>query len=63
MLKSFPCQGLRSSVTTGVWSSKQEEKVSLSLPGFDNDDEDIDHDDDKISEEKVGLTLKTDAIC
>lgn len=54
MLKSFPSQGPRSSVTTSVWSSKQEEKVSLSLPGFDNDDDDIDNDDDRISEDKVG---------
>lgn len=37
--------------------------MSLGLPGFDNDDDDIDNDDDKISEDKVGLALKTDAIC
>lgn len=55
MFKSFPRQGPRSSVTSSVWGNKQEEKVSLSLPGFDNDDDDIDNDEDKISEDKVGL--------
>ncbi|KAM3616745.1 uncharacterized protein V6R79_022552 [Siganus canaliculatus] len=43
--------GLRSSAVSSVWGSRQEERVSLSLPGFDDDDDD-DDDDEKISDEE-----------
>ncbi|XP_067450226.1 centrosomal protein of 164 kDa-like isoform X3 [Thunnus thynnus] len=39
--------GPRSSGTSSVFGSRQEERVSLSLPGFDDED---DNDEDKISE-------------
>lgn len=44
------CQGPRSSGASSVLGSRQEERVSLTLPGFDDDD---DNDEDKISENEV----------
>ncbi|XP_035856970.1 centrosomal protein of 164 kDa isoform X2 [Sander lucioperca] len=43
--------GPRSSGASSVLGSRQEERVSLTLPGFDDDDDDVDDDDNKkISE-------------
>ncbi|KAM6932983.1 uncharacterized protein cep164 [Xenentodon cancila] len=42
-------QGPQSSGTSSVLGTRQEEKVSLTLPGLDDDDND-DYDEDKISE-------------
>lgn len=47
---SFLCQAPRSSGASSVLGSRQEERVSLSLPGFDDDD---DNDEDRISENEV----------
>lgn len=50
------CQGPRSSGASSVLGSRQEERVSLSLPGFDDD-----NDEDKISENEVLYNLMTTA--
>ncbi|XP_023134961.2 centrosomal protein of 164 kDa isoform X3 [Amphiprion ocellaris] len=43
-------RGPRSSGASSVLGSRQEERVSLTLPGFDDDDDDDDNDEDKVSE-------------
>ncbi|XP_047449664.1 centrosomal protein of 164 kDa-like isoform X2 [Mugil cephalus] len=43
-------RGPRSSGASSVLGSRQEERVSLTLPGFDDEDDDDDIDEDKISE-------------
>ncbi|XP_076590694.1 uncharacterized protein cep164 isoform X2 [Chaetodon auriga] len=43
--------GLRSSGASSVLGSRQEERVSLTLPGFEDDDDD--NDDEKISENET----------
>lgn len=58
MFDFFPCQGPRSSGASSVLGSRQEERVSLTLPGFDDDDGD---DDEKISENEVECSLRTNA--
>lgn len=50
MFNFFLCQGPRSSGASSVLGSRQEERVSLTLPGFDDDD---DNDDEEISENEV----------
>lgn len=50
----FLFQGPRSSGASSVLGSRQEERVSLTLPGFDDeDDDDDDIDEDKISDNEV----------
>lgn len=50
----FTCQGPRSSGASSVLGSRQEERVSLSVPCFDDD-----NDEDKISENEVQYNLMT----
>ncbi|TKS81355.1 Centrosomal protein of 164 kDa [Collichthys lucidus] len=58
--KDFPWStipGTRSSGASSVLGSRQEERVSLTVPGFDDDDDDDyeDHDDEKVSENELSL--------
>lgn len=53
--ENFLCQGPRSSGASSVLGSRQGERVSLFLPGFDDDN---DNDDDKLSEKEVKYNYK-----
>nr|XP_010792671.1 PREDICTED: centrosomal protein of 164 kDa [Notothenia coriiceps] len=50
---------LRGSGASSVLGNRKEERVSLTLPGFDDDEDDDDNEDEKISENVVQYNLKT----
>ncbi len=56
----FLCQGPRTSEASSVLGSRQEERVSLTLPGLDvdDDDDDDDNDNEKISENEVEYNIR-----